>query len=364
MPQWNIRESALVKRLQSDGAEASPALTGAADGGVHASGDAPSTSSGANPSPLLSVPMPGAGSGPSAPADLLSLDPVSSGPVAANGSAAAPAAVPPKPANTVDLLSDLFGDVVVSSAATSAPVPAPAAPAYPGAPAAAAAPAPYGFPPAPVAAAPVGYPGYPTGGGFPPAPVAAAPVTANPFGGPAAPAAVPPPVAANPFAPNPFPGAAPAPAPMQPAAVPPPTMSSLPSAATMPRGHVDAMAPMSSLPAAATMPRQVSADPFGDSGFGGAPAFGAPPVAAAPQPVPPPVPTGDVEAWYSALLLKVGHARTRYRFPFQTGQAWYHLLAVDVPCRALCVPEPSCLPKLLPRWCRGHRSTCTSTATF
>ncbi|KAG2494582.1 hypothetical protein HYH03_007348 [Edaphochlamys debaryana] len=322
MPAWTIRESSLIKRLQGEGADGA-GDAGSAGAGA-SGGDAPSTLAGANPSPLLSVPMPGpAPHASSAAPDLLSMDSNRSGAFGAGGvfgappsnggaaaAAAAPAAPPPpaKPATPVDLLSDLFSDVVVSSsssaaAAPPAPAPVPAAPPglppYPGAVPPAAVPSYPGYPTGPA------YPGAPTGfppgapspyGAVPPPPVAGG---FPPYGAPAPVAAVPPPApappASNPFASNPF--AAPSAAAAIPAAaIPPPPP--VPAAVAPP-------APVAHAPAAA------HADPFGDSSFGapapafGAAAFAAPPAAAAaPAPVDPPRPTGDLEAWFNALLLK------------------------------------------------------------
>ncbi|GFR46483.1 hypothetical protein Agub_g8060 [Astrephomene gubernaculifera] len=316
MPAWTIRESSLIKRLQpAEDGQAHAAAAAALDGAAAttsptAAADAPSTLAGANTSPLLALPMPGsvAAAGPSAAVapDLLSMGSAASAGAAApsNGGVGvagpAPAAPQPpaKPSNPIDLLSDLFGDVVVATS-SSAPVAPPAAAAAAAAAPAAAAPLPQqqqqqqppaaypavpGVPPPPPAfpgsAAPPQAPGMMAPQGFPAAVPPAAPAAAPAAGGfPMAPyPAVPMPATSNPFAANPFAApaaAAPAPA----AAVPPP-----------------AMTPMGAPVAAA------AADPFGDSHFAAPPP--PPPAAPAPPPVEPPCPTGNVEAWYSALLLK------------------------------------------------------------
>ncbi|EFJ50611.1 hypothetical protein VOLCADRAFT_120602 [Volvox carteri f. nagariensis] len=280
MPAWTIRESSLMKRLQGE-----VGAGGAGDPGGSAA-DLPSTNAGANPAPLLSVPMPsGPGATPAA-ADLLSLDSGSAAAAAAatapaNGVAAAAAPPPPPPKAPVDLLSDLFGDVISSSSAptpavmtATAPPPAAAQPApspalpFPSVPS-----APVGVTGGPVPTAPGIYPGAMPG--FPGmVPSAAAAFPSMPY------AAV---GTANPFAANPFAAAA--------AAPPPP--------AHLPAAVLPAAAPLAA-------PVAAGADPFGDSHF--APPPPPPPVAVTMPPQPPPVdpprPVGDVEAWYSALILK------------------------------------------------------------
>ncbi|GLC68315.1 hypothetical protein PLESTF_000678300 [Pleodorina starrii] len=268
MPAWQIRESSLMKRLQGEEGAAGPS-----DGAAGSSAaDTLSTNAGANPAPLLSVPMP-SGPGAAPAADLLSMDSTGAAARAAapsNGAAAA-AAPPPPPKAPVDLLSDLFSDVVVSS--TSAPIPAapppaalppaisnafPTAPSAPTAVAGVPVPAVSGVFPG---AAPGGFPGLPaaTSAVYPPVPYAA-------------------PSASNPFAANPFASAAP---------VPPPA----------PTAPLAGPQPASSL---VTPVASASADPFGDSHFSAAPAPPPPPQTV----VDPPLPTGDVEAWYTALIFK------------------------------------------------------------
>ncbi|GIL47564.1 hypothetical protein Vafri_4358 [Volvox africanus] len=280
MPAWTIRESSLMKRLQGE-----EGAVGAADSGTSSSAaDMPSTHASANPAPLLSVPMPsGPGVAPAA-ADLLSMDSgsIAAGSAAAaaaappsNGSATATAAAPPHK-GPVDLLSDLFGDIVSTSSAPVAPPPPPPQSAAPptlsggfgnvlSAPAAVA-----GAPAAAVHGAypgstPAGFPAMlpPTSALYPPVPFAPAAAT-NPF-------------AANPFA---SPAPPPPPQPVVPVAIPP------------------AAAPL-------TAPIPTSADPFGDSHFA-VPSVPTPTVTVPPPPPPvdPPRPVGDVDAWFSALILK------------------------------------------------------------
>ncbi|GIL70205.1 hypothetical protein Vretimale_3499 [Volvox reticuliferus] len=286
MPAWTIRESSLMKRLQGE-----EGTMGAADSAPSSSAaDMPSTHASANPAPLLSVPMPsGPGAAPAA-TDLLSMDSDSiaagsapAAPPPSNGTATAPAALPPHK-GPVDLLSDLFGDIVTTSSATTAAPQPPhtAALAAAATPVSAAPPTLSGgfasIPPAPAAvagapaaavhgaypgSAPAGFPAMlpPTTGLYPPVPFAAAAAT-------------------NPFATNPFAS------PVQPQPPPP----AVPAAVTQ---------------AAATFPApNPSADPFGDSHFA------VPPVARPTVTAPPPAlvdlprPVGDVDAWFSALILK------------------------------------------------------------
>ncbi|GLI58947.1 hypothetical protein VaNZ11_000735 [Volvox africanus] len=279
MPAWTIRESSLMKRLQGE-----EGALGAADSAPSSSAaDMPSTLASANPAPLLSVPMPsGPGAAPAA-ADLLSMDsdsnPAGTAGAAAppsNGSATAPAAAPPHK-GPVDLLSDLFGDIVLTSSAPVAnpppPVPPSAAPPTLSGGFGNILPTPAAIAGAPAAAVHGAYPGstpagFPamlpsTSGLYPPVPLAAA-------------------AAMNPFAANPF--ASPAP--------PPPPQPAVPVAI-----------PPAAAPLAAPIP--TSADPFGDSHFA-VPSVPPPTVSVPPPPpaVDPPRPVGDVDAWFSALILK------------------------------------------------------------